>query len=371
MKKLKVYINPGVHPQFKEITDYPPKNVKYFFDKPKGDHNSSWIRRKRALIAFAQKYLQLPRMQKIKNQEKYDLVHSTRGILIRNKLPWVVDLESGAAFSGLEWVSLKKPVMKRLIRKYLASPYCKKIMPQSEAARISILENIDCTGFEHKIETVYLAYHTTKLKRKKSPIVRLSFIGRGYFEKGGHDAQEAFKILDKKYPGKLQLKMKCNVPEEHKLKMKNVIYVPKIDDPLEFYKEIFGDCDIYVQPTTVDSFGVSILEAMSTGLPIVCTDDFTLPELVKDGYNGFLVKSPVNWYPYGVKGKWEEYTKKAEEPHPETVKELVEKISILIENPELREKMAKNSFKIVQSGRFSIKERNKHLAKIYKEALEN
>jgi len=371
MKKLKVFINPGVHPQFREITNYPPSNAKYFFDEPKGDHNDPWMRKKRVLISFAQRYLQLPRMQKIKNPEKYDLVHSTRGILIRNNIPWVVDLESGAAFSGLEWTSLKKPIMKRLIRKYLKSPYCKKIMPQSEAARRSILENIDCTGFEHKIETVYLAYHTTPLKRKQSDKFRISFIGRGYFEKGGHDLQEAFKILDKKYPGKLQLKMKCNVPEEHKLNMSNVIYMKKIDDPMEFYKEIFGDCDLYVQPTTVDSFGVSILEAMSTGLPIVCTDDFTLPELVEDGHNGFLVKSPVNWYPYGVKGKWEEYTKEAEKNHPETVQALVEKISILIEDPTLCKKMGKNSFKIVESGKFSIKQRNKQLARIYKEAMKD
>jgi glycosyltransferase involved in cell wall biosynthesis len=308
-------------------------------------------------------------MAKIENQEKYDLIHSTRGILIRNKKPWIVDLESGAAFAGLEWTSLKKPIMKKLIRKYLSSPYCKKILPQSESAKKSLLENVDCTGFEDKIETLYLAYHTTKLERKKSDKIRISFIGRGYYEKGGHDLQQAFEILDKKYPGKLQLKMKCNVPEERKLKMPNVIYLKRIDDKNEFYQEIFGDCDIYVQPTTVDSFGVSILEAMSTGLPIVCTDDFTLPEMVEEGYNGFLVKSPVHWYDYGKTGNWKEYRKFAEQDHPETVKELVEKISILIENPSLREKMGENSFKLVDSGKFSIKERNKRLREIYDEVI--
>ena len=110
---------------------------------------------------------------------------------------------------------------------------------------------------------------------------------------------------------------------------------------------------------------------MSTGLPIVCTDDFTLPELVENGYNGFLVKSPVNWYPYAVKGIGQEYKKIAEEDHPETVKELVEKISILIEDKKLRKKMGENSFNLVESGKFSIKERNKKLRKIYDEALKN
>lgn len=371
MKKLKVFINPGVHPQFAEITNYPPKGVKYIFTKPSGDHNSKFMRKKRQILSRIHTWLQFPRITWVDDADKYDLLHSTRGIIPLNRKPWIVDIESGSAFASLKWVELKKPLMKWLIRKYLSSSYCKKILPQSEAAKKSLLDNIDCTGFEHKIETLYLAYHTTKLKRKKSDKVRISFIGRGYFEKGGHDTQEAFKILNKKYPGKLSLKMKCNVPEKYKLNMPNVTYLGNISDPKEFYEVIFGDCDIYVQPTTIDSFGVSILEAMSTGLPIVCTDDFTLPELVEDGYNGYLVKSPVNWYPYALKNDWEGYAKESEKDHPKTVKELVDKMSLLIENPGLREKMGKNSFKLVQSGKFSIKERNKKLRKIYEEALKN
>jgi glycosyltransferase involved in cell wall biosynthesis len=371
MKKLNVYINPGVHPQFEEIIHFPPKNVKYFYDKPKGNHNNFFMRKKRIFITFVQKYLQVPRMARIKDAEKYDLIHSTRGILIRNKKPWIVDLESGAAFAGLEWTTLSKPIMKKIIRKYLSSPYCKKIIPQSDAAKKTLMENINCSGFEDKIETLYLAYHTTKLKRKPSARVRISFIGRDFFEKGGHDLQEAFKILNEKYFGKISLKIKSNVPDKFRLNLPNVKYLGNIQDKSEFYDEIFGDCDIYVQPTTIDSFGVSILEAMSTGLPIVCTDDFTLPEMVEDGYNGFLVKSPVNWYPYLSKGASQEYKKIAESDHPETVKELVEKISILIENEDLRRKMGENSFKLVESGKFSMKERNKKLRKIYDEALKN
>ena len=147
MKNLKIYINPGVHPQFEEITNYPPKDVNYFYEKPKGNHNSSFMRWKRIFITIIQKYLQVPRIAKIKNGNKFDLLHSTRGILIRNKKPWIVDLESGAAFAGLEWTTLKKPIMKKIIRKYLSSPYCKKIIPQSDAAKKTLIENIDCFWF--------------------------------------------------------------------------------------------------------------------------------------------------------------------------------------------------------------------------------
>jgi len=366
MNNLKVYINPGVHPQFKEITNYPPSGVKYFFETPKGDHNDPYIRKKRELIARFHK-TGIPRMIYIKNAERYDLLHSTRGILPLNRKSWVTDIESGAAFSGLDWNYLKGPLMQRVLRKFLSSNYCKKIMPQSNAAKKSLLENLNCSGFEDKIETVYLAYHTTKLKRKKSDIVRLSFIGKVFYEKGGNELHEAFKILNKKYPGKISLKYKGDVPKNKKLKLPNVKYIEQIPSYKEFYETIFGDCDIYVQPTTVDSFGVSILEAMSTGLPIVCTDDFTLPELVKEGYNGFLVKSPVHWY--DNRFDLNRYVKLAEKNHPETVKELVKKLSILIEDEKLRRKMGKNSFNIVDSGPSSIKERNKQLKKIYLEAV--
>ena len=369
MKALKVYINPGVHPQFKEIIDFPPPKVRYLFQNPKGDHNSTSIRKKRTSISFAQRFLQLPRIANIKTVGEFDLIHSTRGILILNKAPWVIDLESGAAFAGLEWLSLKKPIMKLLINKYLSSPYCKKIMPQSEAAKRTLLENINCSRFEHKIETVYLAYHATKFKRVETDKVVVSFIGRGFYEKGGNDLQQAFKILNKMYPKKLELKMKCNVPEGKRLKLSNVKYIDTIKNRVDFYKEMFGKSNIYVQPTTVDSFGVSILEAMSTGLPIVCTDDFTLPELVEDGYNGFLVRSPVNWYPYGIKGDWMGYIREAEKNHPETVKALVDKVSILIEDPGLRREMGKNSYHLVEDGKFSIKIRNKKLRRIYEEAI--
>ncbi|MEK6912481.1 MAG: glycosyltransferase [Nanoarchaeota archaeon] len=364
--KLDIFFNPGVHPQFAEIFNYPPNGVKYHYSMPSGDHNSEFTRKKRLVIVQTHK-LGLPRISQVKNTEKYDLIYSTRGILPLNRKPWIVDIESGAAFAGLNWNNLKNPIMQKIIKRFLSSKYCKKILPQSDAAKKSLLENIDCSGFKDKIETVYLAYHTTKLKRKHSDTVRISFIGRGFYEKGGNDLQEAFKILNKKY--KISLKYKGIVPEDKKLKLPNVHYLENISDPKKFYEAIFGDCDIYVQPTTVDSYGVSILEAMSTGLPIVCTDDFTLPELVEDGYNGFLVKSPIHWYDYRF--DLDKYVEDVKKPHPETVKELVEKISILIENKKLRESMGKNSFKLVESGKFSIKERNKKLLKIYNEAVED
>ena len=69
--------------------------------------------------------------------------------------------------------------------------------------------------------------------------------------------------------------------------------------------------------------------------------------------------------------KYEECVRDRKKVHPEIVKQLVEKLSILIENKKLREKMGKEGRKMIEEGKLSIKERNKKLKKIYEEALED
>lgn len=59
-----------------------------------------------------------------------------------------------------------------------------------------------------------------------------------------------------------------------------------------FQTDIFkfiNEMDIVVLPTLEEGLGRSILESLAMGKPIVATDVGGIPELVIDGYNGFLV----------------------------------------------------------------------------------
>ena len=47
--------------------------------------------------------------------------------------------------------------------------------------------------------------------------------------------------------------------------------------------------DLYVQPSLSEGFGLSVLEAMATGLPVVATETGGLPEVVRAGVTGDLV----------------------------------------------------------------------------------
>ena len=55
--------------------------------------------------------------------------------------------------------------------------------------------------------------------------------------------------------------------------------------------EAYASADIFVFPSTTDTFGNVILEAMSSGLPAIVTDRMGPKEIVDDGKSGFVAHS--------------------------------------------------------------------------------
>jgi len=54
-------------------------------------------------------------------------------------------------------------------------------------------------------------------------------------------------------------------------------------------RSLMAAADVYVHPSTVEAFGVALLEAMALGRPVVATAVGGVTELVKDGETGILV----------------------------------------------------------------------------------
>lgn len=53
--------------------------------------------------------------------------------------------------------------------------------------------------------------------------------------------------------------------------------------------EAYLEADILVHPARWEAFGISIVEAMWFGLPVIASDVGGIPELVQDGVNGILI----------------------------------------------------------------------------------
>jgi glycosyltransferase involved in cell wall biosynthesis len=119
----------------------------------------------------------------------------------------------------------------------------------------------------------------------------------------------------------------------------------------------------------------SILEAMSYELPVVTTDVYHQPEVVEDGRTGLLVRKSeqVPWYINGsipndpLQPSFQRAIRTVDH---RLVRRLVEKLSVLIENPELRRNMGAAGRWEVEHGKFSIARRNERLKRVLDECTD-
>jgi glycosyltransferase involved in cell wall biosynthesis len=68
-----------------------------------------------------------------------------------------------------------------------------------------------------------------------------------------------------------------------------ITYLGYIGD-LSERTRIYRNADIFIFPTHRDVFGLVLLHAMAEGLPVIASIEGTIPEIIKDGENGFLIR---------------------------------------------------------------------------------
>lgn len=337
------------------------------------------------LVRSISKIVNFPRFTYINTD--CHLIHTNSGILPLNKKPWITSIEYGNSFflNPLQKTN-RSSLLKSSVAYSLGSKYCKKILPYSRATRDSLLKSfIDYRHFfENKIDILYPSIipqaANPKLRSAKDSPIKILFIGE-FFRKGAKELLKAFEIIQQEHNVELYLKLVpyTNDPSRQKMaekiitpyrKLKNIhIYdslIPKYD-LLNLYKR----SDVFVLPTFGDFVPYSLLEAMSFGLPLISTNIFAIPEIINNNENGFLINIPeeLNDLESFILKDEERIVKKYSIIESRTidcvVDQLVKSLSTLIENPTILERMSARSQFLVTDGRFSIKERNRTLRKIY------
>ena len=61
---------------------------------------------------------------------------------------------------------------------------------------------------------------------------------------------------------------------------------------------VLQQAGFFVFPSTNDTFGIAVLEALSCGLPCVVFDKGGQVEMIKHGVNGFIAKNQVEFVQY-------------------------------------------------------------------------
>lgn len=69
-------------------------------------------------------------------------------------------------------------------------------------------------------------------------------------------------------------------------------YVGKVSDPINNF---YHDVDLIIMTSSLEGLPMVILEAFSLGIPVISTPVGGIPEIIVDGYNGFLIdENPVS-----------------------------------------------------------------------------
>ncbi len=321
-------------------------------------------------------YLLKPYLERLRKiPQGTDLTYSIAHLVFR-KEPWVIELETVANFTGGSQKFLTK--YKGLIERVLASEYCKKIIFLNDVGMNSVLQNLDCSKFEHKMERANLAVSKkvfTKSFTKKR--IKLLFVNSannlGYFDlKGGKEVLEAFSILNRKYDN-IELVIRSDIPQHVKKiyeGMDSIRFMEAVVTREQLERE-YQSADIYLAPGYTTPIWV-ILDAMSYALPIVATDVWCSPEFIEDGTTGLLIQKSEVLSNYPESLAWNtrppQLLRAIQIVDTKVAQQLADKTSILIENEGLRRRMGKAGRQEIEKGKFSIEERNRRLKDIFDEA---
>ncbi len=298
--------------------------------------------------------------------------------LVFREEPWVVEVEFASLVLGIHPKHLGR--FKGTMARALASPYCKRVLCWSEAGRRSLLADLDSRGFQHKVEVLYLSIPPRSfVKEYGSEKVKLLFVGsgtsRGGFDyRGGREVMETFVLLRQRYDN-LELVVRSDVPSDVKVRydgIEGLRIIEKMISQEELERE-FLSADIFINPC-YNTATMVMLDAMSHELPVVTIDVWANPEYVEDGKIGLVARSSRKlpyYYADTFQPNWAaaEFREAIRTPDPDVVGSLVNKVSLLIENPELRRSLGRAARYEVERGKFSLAKMNERLGRIFNEAI--
>jgi len=212
---------------------------------------------------------------------------------------------------------LEREILKRADFVYCVSNTQKKMI--SKEWKIS----------EKKMRVVYPGVDVKKFSLSNFEEKRIIYCGGLLPNKGINILFSALPLIIKKHANLVVDILGDGNWQEYKRKArvlgidKNIVYHGHVEhDKISHY---FQKAYLLVAPTKHESFGLALIEAMASGLPVVSTFETVVPEVVQDKITGFLVP-------------WADH------------KKLAEAIIFLLDSPEIAKKMGR-------AGRMQVEEK--------------
>ena len=371
----------GTHPVYKDLLQYPPTGIKYDSNVSLDEFEKFSVyspnkRLIRKIITTVQNSIHIPRMTYVLNN-KYDYIYSTRGILIINKIPWIVDFEHATHFVGLNQYGLDNNISKRIIEKMLLSKYCKRLIPHSNAAWITFKNVFKNKLLENKMEIIYPTIQPTKLIRKTNQDETTFIFNGRYKDKFGEYVLKTFIALTKEYK-KINLLFISDTPLDiiqyyrkricsKQNTIKFITMGPQISRQ-SLIDNYYMNSDILLYPSQAETYANILLLGMNAALPIICPDSYMFPEMVINEKNGFLIHSNISKVKLDFprrKLDWNMILYLTNKNKDEFIKQMIQKSKILLNDKSLLNRIGKQNRILIESGKFAISERNNKLSRIF------
>lgn len=213
----------------------------------------------------------------------FGLVHASDTCLHRFSVPTIYERSMTAQYLLRNWLGQsgkRTTTATRFEEMVLRSASCARIVAWTEWARSELLSAYDLDKDKVVVVPPPVEAPALEKTRDRSQLTVL-FLGNDFHRKGGDIALKIFKKLGSEYPN-LKMIMKSNVPVRFKQRLSRIRNLDVISGfvPLG---PMYAQADVFFLPTRADSYGMSILEAMSRGIPVVTTDLPPLREIVTGG----------------------------------------------------------------------------------------
>jgi glycosyltransferase involved in cell wall biosynthesis len=290
------------------------------------------------------------------------------------------NLQSVAAFSVLG-IPLPRALRVMHISRMFRRENFKKLIFWSEAARRTLTEyaGIDDPIVASKATVVYPAVRSVDDTFVRFDDRPATFLFSGdFFRKGGVNVVDAFERLHRGHRTS-RLVLCCaeadfrspneGLRDEYLDKVRRhpgVEWLGRISRE-RMLTEVLPSSDVYLLPTYVETFGMSILEAMAFGVPVIATNHFAIPEMIEDETSGLLIDSS-RW---DCEALFRGYTvdRIPSDFRDHLTNQLFLMMERLVEDVALRKRLGTAAVATARS-KFSFAHRNARMLEIYNQALQ-
>ncbi len=294
----------------------------------------------------------------------FDLVHTFNKIPFASSIPWMVTFESVIPRT----FGPHHEVMKETFKYKLLSPSCRRIIATSQYAirrtQEALADWSELPRLLQRIEVIHpnVEVHGAR-KTYSGGLLSLVFIGNHFARKGGIVALRIARAAKRmNLPVELHVISNMTYGEGvytdckdrdlyaadlQAMTLENVKYHGRLHN--SEVMEIIAQSHFVLLPTLHDTYGFSLLEGMSYGVPSLASATAAIPEFVKHGENGFLLPLPTNeigdWIHLRERNKsWEDVNSAYEMMTDAAIERILE----VLDTPDLWNELSSGSIQHVR-----------------------